>query len=377
MPGNINVLLVSGSRRWDRAVRAAAAEIGVAAIDAPASARDALSMLIGGQSYSHLLLEPACAGELMGDFVDLTAGEAGVGTELLLLGVSEQPPPRVAVIPSANRRSVARALSPRPSHADDGADVEPGEALSDCQIETRYQPIVCIKDGKSVALEALARLKHPARGTLAPDRFVPQIEAAGLAAELTDAVSSCAFADLSAPFLIGHGLVLALNFPLDVLLVPEAMERLEARRFEAGLEAERIGIELTESRPVNDIAGLRRATERLRAAGYSLAIDDVGPTVPHHEAMLDLPFTAMKLDKAVVQESATCRKALHFVRRMIRAAKARGLRVVAEGVEDLATWKRMRALGADEAQGFLVSRPLPPAALPIWFESWREQARLL
>jgi len=380
MPGNINLLLVSGSPQWGRAVRAAAAEIGGAAIETPATARDALSLLVGNQSYSHLLVEPACAGGLMGDFVGLTAGEANSGTELLLLGVADEPPPRVAVISSANRRSVARALSPRTHNRDDRPEIEPDElrdALSACMIETRYQPIVGIEDGTPLALEALARLNHPARGTLAPGLFVPQIEAAGLAAELTDAVASRALADLSAQFLIERGLSLSLNFPLDVLLVPDAMERLDERRFEAELDAKRIVIELTESRPVADLAGLRRATERLREAGYGLAIDDVGPCVPHHEAMLDLPFTAMKLDKAIVQQSETCQDAIDFVARMIDAAKIRGLRVVAEGVEDLDTWTRMRRLGADEAQGFLVSRPLPPAALPIWFESWRDQPRFM
>ena len=68
-------------------------------------------------------------------------------------------------------------------------------------------------------------------------------------------------------------------------------------------------------------------------------------------------------------------KALDFIVRVIGSAKARRLVVIAEGVEDIGTWTRMRQLGADEAQGFLVSRPLPPAALPIWFESWREQPR--
>jgi EAL domain-containing protein (putative c-di-GMP-specific phosphodiesterase class I) len=378
MPASINVLLVSGSPQWGRAVRAATAEIGGALIATPACARDALSLLVGRQSYSHLLVEPACAGELMGDFIGLTAGEAGSGTEMLLLGESDEPPPQVAVITSANRRSVARALSPRPYRRDDCAEMKPSElrqALSGCMIETRYQPIVRMADGAPVALEALARLNHPARGTLAPDLFVPQIEAAGLAAELTDAVASRAFADLSGPLLAERDLSLALNFSLDVLLVPEAMERLDARREEAGLDAGRIIIELTESRPVADLAGLRSATERLREAGYGLAIDDVGPAVPHHEAMLDLPFTAMKLDKTIVQQSGTCQEALDFLVRVIRSAKSRGLVVIAEGVEDVGTWKRMRQLGADDAQGFLVSRPLPPAALPIWLESWREQPR--
>jgi EAL domain-containing protein (putative c-di-GMP-specific phosphodiesterase class I) len=126
---------------------------------------------------------------------------------------------------------------------------------------------------------------------------------------------------------------------------------------------------------VGDLPALRAAAERLRAAGYGLAIDDVGPMVPHHEAMMEMPFTAMKLDKTVVQQAACDPEALDFVTRAIGSAKSGGLIVIAEGVEDVSTWTKMRELGVDEAQGFLVSRPLPLAALPVWLESWRKQPR--
>lgn len=380
MPAAINLLLVSDSHRWERAVRAAAVKLGGTLIHPPLSARDALSLLVRRQDeYSHLLIEPACAGELMGDFVGLTSGEAASGTEMLLLGATGSNPPRVGVITSASGRSVARALSPSRDRRSDNAKMDSTElrqAIAGCMIETRYQPIVALWDAAPVGLEALARMNHPARGTLTPDLFVPQIEAAGLAQELTDIVAGRAFADLASPIFAAARLSLAINLPLDLLLVPEAVDRLDARRKEAGLEAERIIVELTESRPVADLAALRVAIERLRRAGYGLAIDDVGPAVPQHEAMMEMPFTAMKLDKAVVQQAGHDADTLNFLARTIETAKARGLTVIAEGVEDLSTWRAMRELGADQAQGFLVSRPLPFAAVPVWLQAWREQPRL-
>ena len=92
--------------------------------------------------------------------------------------------------------------------------------------------------------------------------------------------------------------------------------------------------------------------------------------------MMEMPFTAMKLDKAVVQQAGHDADTLNFLARTIETAKARGLTVIAEGVEDLSTWRAMRELGADQAQGFLVSRPLPFAAVPVWLQAWREQPRL-
>jgi EAL domain-containing protein (putative c-di-GMP-specific phosphodiesterase class I) len=132
-------------------------------------------------------------------------------------------------------------------------------------------------------------------------------------------------------------------------------------------------IELTESQPVVDLVTLGGVLEKLRADGYRIAIDDVSPAVPRLADLLQLPFTSLKLDKAVVQCLARVPALQDFVRGVIDVARARGLSVVAEGVEDVATWQRMLALGIDHAQGFLVARPLPAAAVPIWLEAWRSQ----
>src|SRR4051794_4339939 len=127
-------------------------------------------------------------------------------------------------------------------------------ALTGTMIETRYQPIVRLADRKPVAVEVLARMNHPARGTLLPDLFVPQMEDAGLAPALTEIVTRRAFADMANPSLARHDLEIALNFPLDVLLVPQAMALLNAQRQEVNIRPEQVIIELTESKPVEDVA---------------------------------------------------------------------------------------------------------------------------
>ena len=271
-----------------------------------------------------MLVEPSFAGELMPDLIGLTAGEASSNTRILLLGATEASPPRVGRIATATRRSVTQALAHRP-----GTETTPPEmnlrelrdALSGCMIEARYQPVVCLRDARLLGIEALARLNHPERGTLAPDLFVPQLEAAGLGQELTAAVAARAFADMARlPGFARHSF-LALNFPLDVMMGPEVLERLDAARAQAGLEPGRVLLELTESRPVADFAGLNAAITRLRRAGYQVAIDDVGPAVPHHQAMMEMPFTAMKLDRSVVQVCGREAEACGFVRRTISFAR--------------------------------------------------------
>lgn len=246
-------------------------------------------------------------------------------------------------------------------------------ALANAMIETRYQPVVRLTDRTPIGLEALARLNHPVRGTVLPDDFVPQIEDAGLAGRLTELVAASAFADMTGPSLAPLGLTVSLNFPLDVLLLTTALARLEAQRRAANVPVERVLIELTESRPVQDLPALRRALETIRGVGYQIVIDDVGPAVPMLDALLDLPFTGMKLDKELVLRMQTAPDALAMVQRTIEVAKRRGLTIVAEGVEDVEMWHLAHRLGVDQAQGFLVAHPLPAAAIPVWLKSWHEQ----
>jgi EAL domain-containing protein (putative c-di-GMP-specific phosphodiesterase class I) len=243
-------------------------------------------------------------------------------------------------------------------------------ALGGTMIENRYQPIVRMADRRVIGVEALARLNHPQKGTLLPDRFVPQFEDAGLGAALTGLVSARAFADMTEPWLADRGIRMSVNFPLDVLLEDAALLRLEAQRDMFGIPAGRIVIELTESRPVEDFPMLRRSLDRLRSLGYGVAIDDAGPAVPRLAELLDLPFTSLKLDKELVKDVAACPAIRDALAATIAQGKWHGLTVVAEGVESAVIWDRMRALGVDEAQGFLVARPLPLAAVPMWSEAW-------
>ena len=367
-----NLLLVSRNADWFAAVTGAARTLGHGDVSA-CDARDALARLAGTTAhYSHLLVDQNAADGLMEELADVSIEVISPDTDMLVLGTVNTRHPHIRAISTATPRSVLEALmaksTPRNRPVMDIAELR--AALKGAMIETRYQPIVRIADRRPVGIEALVRLNHPQKGTLLPDRFVPQIEDAGLAAELTTIVSARAFADLAGPFVAGRGLRVSVNFPLDVLLMPSALDRLEEQRHAAGLLADRIVIELTESRPVDDIPMLSKSLERLRALGYGAAIDDVGPAVPRLAPLLDLPFTSLKLDKELVQKVLQSAEIEEFLAKTIAQAKAHDLTVVAEGVETDAIWDRMRQLGADQVQGFLAARPLPVAAIPVWWDSW-------
>ncbi len=375
----LNIVLLSASPAWERATCEQADELGLGPIHSAHSPQEAMSLLAGGfPPVSHLLLQPQCAGDLLSELIDMTAGRRD-GIALVVLGepnpLPDHPCARAMTFVSAPTTGwLQRVLMPQPAaighplHSPSLTELK--SALANTRIQTRYQPIVRLETGAPVGLEVLARLEHPQFGVLQPDLFIPQLEDAGLAWPLTEAVITSAFEDWSAGKLGSFGLTMALNFPLDVLLIPEALTSLENRRKEAGLPADRVVIELTESRPVSEIKRLSHAIATLRDMGYGLAIDDVGPALRDHSALLDLAFTALKLDKDLVQDSPTNPQAAAFLTRTIKGALDAGLTVIAEGVEDREIWDRMHKLGVHEAQGFLVARPLPAAAVPIWYHDW-------
>jgi EAL domain-containing protein (putative c-di-GMP-specific phosphodiesterase class I) len=243
-------------------------------------------------------------------------------------------------------------------------------ALAEHRIHTLYQPIVRLSDRHPVGLEVLARLDHPRLGMLAPGRFIQPMETAGLVGDLTEAVMIAAFADWRAGDLAELGLTLAFNFPPEVLLNDAALGALDRLRAGAGVPAACVTVELTESNPLPDLAALARAAHRLRGLGYGIAIDDVSPEMGNEPALFGLGFTALKLDKTVVQDAADDAAAADFVCGACHAAHAAGMSVTAEGVEDAALWSAMQALGVDQAQGFLISPPVGAAAARAWHRGW-------
>lgn len=367
------LLLVSANPAWADAVRGAVDDAALEICDA----RGAIVRLAGaGGCYSHLLLEPACEDGLFDALWQMTAAAGECSPSLLMLGAEQQPmttTARMSVIASADRQTVQQALAARAGRAPQPSlDVEElRDALDRSLISARYQPIVGVPNRRFYAVEVLARLDHPERGMVLPDRFVPQIEDAGLAELLTELIAERAFAEMRDGYLRGLNMLVTLNFPLDVLLRSDAIDRLERQRQAAGIPASSLVVELTESIPAHDFDALGAVLERVRALGYRAAIDDVGPAVPSIHDLMELPFTSLKLDKDLVTRSEHDPAVEAFIAATTTRAHARGMAVIAEGIETRAAWRRMAAMGVDAVQGYFVARPLPAAAIPVWHAGWR------
>jgi EAL domain-containing protein (putative c-di-GMP-specific phosphodiesterase class I) len=379
-PPGARLLLVGGDSHWSRAIRSVAQDIPFRVVDAVPSGHAALARLLDPHLlYSHVLLNPARDDGLLTAILGLTCDEESSGSTLLLLGRAPGAPSHISVIRGPSHEAIRTALAM--ACCADARAMHPSlavlrAALTDGRIDIRYQPLVRLIDGKPAGVEALARLYRVGFGLIGPDHFVPRIEDAGLAAVLTRLVARRSLADLTSPELSGLGRTVSLNAPLELLLLPDALRWMDDEVKTAGVAASRVVIELTESQVVADLHHLRQVVERLRHAGYNVALDDVSPAMPHYAALLDMPFTAVKIDKDVVRRGAVTRDAADFVERIIAVAKARDLMVVVEGVEDVRTWNRMRRAGADLAQGHVIARPLPASVLPVWLDAWRARTDL-
>ncbi|MBO1074360.1 EAL domain-containing protein [Roseomonas marmotae] len=307
-----------------------------------------------------------------------TAGDPFGDTGMVV--VVEQPGTEAAgrMIPpgltwaAAEPVSLARALQQaaqvrRQVPTDNPMDLAIG--LQRGEITVRYQPVVRIADRRPVLLEGLARWQRRDDAPLRPDAFVPLAERNGLGRALSIAVAHRAFSELATPA-SRVGASLALNLPLNVLLERDLLAWLRDLQEKTRFPFSALVLEMTETSPVQDSVTLRRALERLRGAGVTVLIDDMG-LEEDRSWLISLPFSGIKLDRHLVAAMPTRRRARAEVQRLVRMAHAARMTVTAEGVSDARLWHAVAAAGVDHAQGYAIARPLPAIALPAWRNAWQ------
>jgi EAL domain-containing protein (putative c-di-GMP-specific phosphodiesterase class I) len=323
-----------------------------------------------GDGPGHLVCDPAAAGASWPHLL-ATLSDPSARTGLVIVSAS---PGRSQggrpTLPADSGRMAAAMLEAgqQPGRLPRDAAAALRAGLSNGEIVVRYQPVVRLQDRRPVMVEALARW-HRAAAPISPAAFVPLAESAGLSRALSVIVASRAAADL-APLWQRLRLGVSVNLPLALLQEPDLPLWLARARRGTGLRAEQMALELTETTSVQDISALRRAMLRLREAGHRVLLDDL---VLHdgRDRLLGLPFAGFKLDRSMVEALPAQGQVRREVRRLVRHAEKRGQTVIAEGVSDARLWSTVRALGVHAAQGFLVGRPLPVAALPAWWAGWR------
>ncbi len=246
-------------------------------------------------------------------------------------------------------------------------------AINRQEMLAHYQPLVDVRTGLPVGVEALVRWVHPTRGIVAPSEFVKLAEESGLIVPIDLAVMEQATEQCArwpaAPS--GARLNVSANLSIHHLRHPGLLGHVRSVLDASGLDPSSLCLELTESVLLEDVDRHMRTLLELRALGVRLAIDDFGTGFSSLTYLKRFPVDVVKIDRSFVAGLGTDASDTAIVRSVIDLAHALSLQVVAEGVERPEQLDALRSLGCDVAQGFLFSPPRPAAELLHWLAAAR------
>ena len=242
-------------------------------------------------------------------------------------------------------------------------------ALQENQVLLHYQPKVDLETGKVVGAEALVRWQHPTRGLLPPVEFVPMAERTGLIKPLSRYVLNMALSQCREWRDEGMDLKVSVNLSTRDLLDPHLPQDVSQLLSRWRLPASAVELEITESTMMVDPQRSLEVLKRLHNMGIALSIDDFGTGYSSLAYLKELPVNELKIDRTFVEAMTSNRGDAFIVRSTIDLAHNLSLQVVAEGVEDQATMDELAGLGCNVAQGFHLSRPLPPQDFTTWLAS--------
>jgi diguanylate cyclase (GGDEF)-like protein len=243
-------------------------------------------------------------------------------------------------------------------------------AITEGEIILHYQPQVAIATGEVTGLEALARWRHPTRGWIPPVEFIQVAERMALIKPLTAHVLELAARQVVDWETMGISLPVSVNVSMRNLLDPQFPETLKSVITAAGVEPRKLKLEITESALMAEPTRVLETMNQVRAMGVAFAIDDFGTGYSSLAYLQRLPVEELKIDRAFVGQVPVDQGSLAIVRATIELAGSLGLEVVAEGVEDEATWQTLQRLGCSMAQGYFLSRPMPVAEVAGWVRDW-------
>lgn len=232
------------------------------------------------------------------------------------------------------------------------------------EFEVFYQPKVELATGTIVGVEALMRWHHVKRGWIAPDIFIPVAEESGLIVPMGDWVIREACKQLKTWASEGFGaLTVAVNVSVQQLASLDFVDSVFRALGEHGIEPSRLELEITESLLMRNVQDTSACLKRFRAAGISLSIDDFGTGYSSLGYLRQFPVDALKIDRSFVKDLHSSTDDAAICAAIIAMARELKLKVIAEGVQTAEQLDFLRRHQCDQAQGYLISRAVPPIDL--------------
>jgi EAL domain-containing protein (putative c-di-GMP-specific phosphodiesterase class I) len=240
------------------------------------------------------------------------------------------------------------------------------QAIEVDQLVLHYQPKTTLASGRTEAVEALVRWRHPTLGLLYPDRFIPLVEQTDLIDKLTQWVLHQALSDLGALGPDAAHVTVAVNISARNLGRPGFAELVVRALADAKIPARRLVLEITETALLTDPEGAVVVLTTLDALGVKVSIDDFGCGQTSLGYLSTLPVHELKIDRSFIGDMLANPAHAAIVRSIVDLGHNLDLEVVGEGVENLETLEILRAFGCDAAQGYHVARPMPAELLGDW-----------
>jgi diguanylate cyclase (GGDEF)-like protein len=242
-------------------------------------------------------------------------------------------------------------------------EVDLRSALEGDQFRLVYQPIYTLDDLIVTGVEALIRWDHPVLGVVQPNEFIPLLEASGQIVEVGRWVLHEACAQMAQWRARGSDLVVSVNVSSRQLDREGIVEHVREALDDSGLDPSMLTIEITETALMRNVDTSARRLRELKLLGVMIAVDDFGTGYSSLAYLQRLPVDCLKIDRAFISAMADSPESDALIHTLVQLGRDLGLRTLAEGVETTLQIDRLRVEQVDEAQGFLLARPLDPATL--------------
>ncbi|CAN5511975.1 EAL domain-containing protein [soil metagenome] len=234
-------------------------------------------------------------------------------------------------------------------------------AIAKHQLRLAFQPIISLETSRIEGFEALVRWDHPELGTISPLEFIPIAEETGMIRE----IGTWVLRESCQQLRIWHDehpskseLTISVNVSARQLTSPDFIAQVEQAVTSAGIEGRHLNIELTESALMENPKVVLALIERLRTTGVKLHLDDFGTGYSSLSCLHQLPFDAIKIDRAFVKDMSSDGRHANTISAIQRMARNRGMRVIAEGIETSEQLGVLQTLECDQGQGYFMSRPV-------------------
>jgi len=246
------------------------------------------------------------------------------------------------------------------------------EALGKDEFFLAYQPTINLNDMSPTGVEALIRWKHPVRGVVQPDDFIPLLEETGLITDIGKWVLEMACAQGAKWRAAGYPIGMAVNVSGRQLDTDQLIADIEGALGDSGLDPEALTIEITETTLMRNIEETARRLDQVKALGVRIAIDDFGTGYSSLAHLQRFPVDALKIDRSFILGLQHNQEGETLIRTLVQLGKSLSIETFAEGIEQQHELSLLRGEDCDSGQGFLFARPLDVAATEAFLQNWTE-----